>query len=58
MQYFKNYFNAIGFKVGALNASALVKFCGKMTMFLAPGDAWDEAMRPEKQASLIALPIA
>jgi hypothetical protein len=58
MQYFKNYFNATGLKIGALNPSALVKFCGKITMFLVPGDAWEEAMRPEKPASMIALPMA
>ncbi len=58
MKYFKNYFNANGFNDGLLNDSSNVKFCGKMTMFLLPDEAWEGAISPENRISLIALPIA
>jgi hypothetical protein len=58
MKHFKNYFIAMDFKAGALNDSAEVNFRGKMMMFRLPGKAWDGAMSPEKQVSLMARPIA
>ena len=58
MKYFKNYFKTIGFNAGALSDSDGVNFSGKMIMFRLAGNACDGAIRPEKQTSFMARPIA